>query len=161
MWLHSCSRSPQLRPACQIACQGACPTCWAQASVNTGLSWSGALFQLCNVLHACHDHTELCFLRQSQATMITCWHSADFWQSVCQCVSNAHMLLLLCSDSGSARSGNKGISSGAVAGIVIAVVVIVAAAGGLATWYIRKSPQHGTRGFNPVFTSSNSGFSRF
>ena len=77
------------------------------------------------------------------------------------CVSNAHMLLLLCSGSGSAKPGNKGISSGAVAGIVFTVVVIVAAAAGLATWYIRKSSKHGTRGFNPVFTSSNSGFSRF
>lgn len=68
---------------------------------------------------------------------------------------------MLYSGSGDATSGGKGISSGGIAGIVIAAVVVLAAAAGVATWYIKKRSKPGPRGFNPVFTSSNSGFSRF
>lgn len=73
-------------------------------------------------------------------------------------LARADKCSLLCSGDGSA---SKSISSGGVAGAVIAGVVVVAVAAGVATWYIRRPSSASSRGFKPVFTSSNSGFAKF
>lgn len=59
------------------------------------------------------------------------------------------------------KTASKVVSSGGVAGAVIAGVLLVAAAAGVATWYIRKAPSSSSMDYKPAFISSNHGFTKF